>query len=119
MTRRSTIHEERRTVSGIRRPLEASTAFAPLLGQSALSGPRSKAGRKVHMLTLLPTKSTPFVDAQAGLTLAQAIVDTVRDPLVVLDQDLRVLAAGRSFLQTFGLKSSDVQGCLIYEIDGG
>jgi chemotaxis protein methyltransferase CheR len=71
------------------------------------------------MLTLLPTKSTPFVDVQAGLTLAQAIVDTVRDPLVVLDQDLRVLAAGRSFLQTFGLKGGDVQGRLIYEIDGG
>jgi chemotaxis protein methyltransferase CheR len=71
------------------------------------------------MLTLLPSKSTPFVDVQAGLTLAQAIVDTVRDPLVVLDQDLRVIAAGRSFLQTFGLVSGDVQGCLIYEIDGG
>jgi len=71
------------------------------------------------MLTLLPSKSTPFVDVQAGLTLAQAIVDTVRDPLVVLDQDLRVIAASRSFLQTFGLVSHDVQGCLIYEIDGG
>jgi len=71
------------------------------------------------MLTLLPSKSTPFVDIQAGLTLAQAIVDTVRDPLVVLDQDLRVIAASRSFLQTFGLVSHDVQGCLIYEIDGG
>ena len=57
------------------------------------------------MLTLFPSKSTPFVDAQAGLTLAQAIVDTVRDPLVVLDQNLRVIAASRSFLQTFGLVS--------------
>jgi two-component sensor histidine kinase len=71
------------------------------------------------MLTLLPVKSTPFVDVQAGLTLAQAIVDTVRDPLVVLDQNLRVIAASRSFLHTFGLISSDVQECLIYEIDGG
>jgi PAS domain S-box-containing protein len=71
------------------------------------------------MLTLLPSKSTPFVDVQAGLTLAQAIVDTVRDPLVVLDQNLRVIAASRSFLQTFGLVSGNVQGCLIYEIDGG
>ncbi len=71
------------------------------------------------MLTSLPSKSAPFVDVQAGLTLAQAIVDTVRDPLVVLDQNLRVIAASRSFLQTFGLVSGDVQGCLIYEIDGG
>ena len=54
-----------------------------------------------------------------GLTLAQAIVDTVRDPLVVLDQDLRVIAASRSFHQTFELVSGDVQGRLLYEIDGG
>ena len=62
------------------------------------------------MLTLLPSKAHPFVDVQAGLTLAQAIVDTVRDPLVVLDQNLRVIAASRSFLQTFGLVSGDVRG---------
>jgi PAS domain S-box-containing protein len=71
------------------------------------------------MLTSLPSKSTPFVDVQSGLTLAQAIVDTVRDPLVVLDQKLRVIAASRSFLQTFGLLINDVSGRLIYEIDGG
>src|SRR6476646_11082419 len=71
------------------------------------------------MLTLLPSQSTPFVDGQAGLTLAQAIVDTVRDPLVVLDQNLRVIAASRSLLQAFGLVSDNVHGHLIYEIDGG
>jgi len=71
------------------------------------------------MLTSLLTKATPFVDLRDGLTLAQAIVDTVRDPLVVLDQNLRVIAASRSFLQTFGLVSGDVHNHLIYEIDGG
>ncbi len=71
------------------------------------------------MLTSLVSKATPFVDVRNGLTLAQAIVDTVRDPLVVLDQNLRVIAASRSFLQTFGLVSGDVQGHRIYEIDGG
>ena len=30
-------------------------------------------------------------------TLARAIVDTVREPLLVLDRDLRVVAASRSF----------------------
>src|SRR5690348_11609101 len=71
------------------------------------------------MLTSLPLKASPFVDIRDGLTLAQAIVDTVRDPLVVLDQNLRVLAASRSFLQTFRLASDDVHGRLIYEIDDG
>jgi chemotaxis protein methyltransferase CheR len=71
------------------------------------------------MLTSLPPKAAPFVDIRDGLTLAQAIVDTVRDPLVVLDQNLRVLAASRSFFQTFRLVSDDVRGRLLYEIDGG
>ena len=32
------------------------------------------------MLTSLPAKAVPFVNTRDGLTLAQAIVDTVRDP---------------------------------------
>jgi chemotaxis protein methyltransferase CheR len=71
------------------------------------------------MLTSLPSKAIPFVDIRDGLTLAQAIVDTVRDPLVVLDPNLRVIAASRAFFQTFRLATDDVIGCLLYEIDGG
>jgi chemotaxis protein methyltransferase CheR len=70
------------------------------------------------MPTSLPLKAIPFVDIRDGLTLAQAIVDTVRDPLVVLDQSLRVVAASRSFFKTFGLESTNVLGSLLYEIDG-
>jgi chemotaxis protein methyltransferase CheR len=54
-----------------------------------------------------------------GIRLAQAVVDTVRDPLIVLDHALRVIAVGRSFCQTFRLSSEDVRGNLLYEIDGG
>jgi chemotaxis protein methyltransferase CheR len=54
-----------------------------------------------------------------GIALANAIVDTVRDPLVVLDQDLRVIAASRSFYNTFGLGREDVRGRLFYEVDQG
>ena len=39
-------------------------------------------------------------------TLAQGIVDTIRDPLLVLDQDLRVVTANRAFCQTFRMNSS-------------
>jgi PAS domain S-box-containing protein len=71
------------------------------------------------MLTSTLSKETPFVDIQNGITLAHAIVDTVRDPLVVLDQDLRIIAASRSFYNTFRLVRDDVRGRLLYEIDGG
>jgi len=70
------------------------------------------------MLTSLLAKAAPFVNIRDGLALAQAIVDTVRDPLVVFDQNLRVIAASRSFFQTFRLVADDVIGRLLYEIDG-
>jgi hypothetical protein len=41
--------------------------------------------RKVQMLTSTPS-ATPFVDIRERLTLAQAIVDTVRDPRSSNDQ---------------------------------
>jgi nitrogen-specific signal transduction histidine kinase/CheY-like chemotaxis protein len=40
---------------------------------------------------------------------AQATFDTVRSALVVLDQDLRVVSANRSFYKTFGLSPADVE----------
>ena len=51
--------------------------------------------------------------------LARAIVDTVRDPLLVLDQELRIVAASRSFHQIFQIIDQDIPGRLIYEIEGG
>jgi chemotaxis protein methyltransferase CheR len=71
------------------------------------------------MLTSTLSKQIPFVEIQNGIALANAIVDTVRDPLVVLDQDLRVIVASRSFYNTFGLSRDDVRGQLFYEVDGG
>jgi len=43
----------------------------------------------------------PFFEITDAGALARAIVDTVREPLLVLDKDLRVLAANRSFYLTF------------------
>ena len=71
------------------------------------------------MLTSTRSEDTPYVGIEDGITLAHAIVDTVRDPLVVLSHDLHVIAASRSFYQTFRLVRADVRGHLLYEIDGG
>ena len=71
------------------------------------------------MLSSTLSKQAPFIDVEDGITLANPIVDTVRDPLVVLDHDLRVIAASRSFYNTFQLVRDEVRGHLLYEIDGG
>jgi hypothetical protein len=55
-----------------------------------------------------------FPKVQDAWILAHAIVDTIREPLIVLDQDLRVVAASRSFYLTFKVNADDTQGKLLY-----
>jgi two-component sensor histidine kinase len=52
-------------------------------------------------------------------TLAQAIVDTVVEPLIVLDSDLRVVTASRSFYLTFQVDRQNTQGQLLYDLGDG
>jgi two-component sensor histidine kinase len=54
-----------------------------------------------------------------GHALAQAIVDTIREPLLVLDKDLRVVTANRSFYLTFRMQRQDVQGLPVYALGNG
>ena len=44
------------------------------------------------------------------------IVGTIREPLLVLDSDLRVLAANRSFYKFFKVKQKETIGQLIYDL---
>ncbi len=48
--------------------------------------------------------------------LAEGIVDTVRDPLVVLDDSLKVISASRSFYQRFRVSEKATIGKLIYDL---
>ncbi len=50
---------------------------------------------------------------------AQNIVDTVREPLLILDATLRVQSANRAFYQTFHVSSAETEGRLIYELGNG
>jgi hypothetical protein len=51
----------------------------------------------------------PFGDIEDERALTQAIVDTIREPLLVLDKDLRVVLAGRSFYILFKKESQDAR----------
>ncbi len=61
----------------------------------------------------------PFAQVGDARALAQAIVDTVREPLLVLDEELRVVAAGRSFYARFQMQRPDVEGRAIYMLGDG
>lgn len=54
---------------------------------------------------------------QAARELAEAIVDTVIEPLLVLDQDLCVVSASRSYYRTFNTTESQTTGRRLYELN--
>jgi two-component sensor histidine kinase len=60
-----------------------------------------------------------LIDLDDGRLLAQAIVDTIREPLLVLDQDLRVVTANRAFYRAFRMKLQDVHGRPVYGLGDG
>ena len=47
---------------------------------------------------------------------AESIINTIREPLIVLDQDLRVLSVSRSFYEVFKVKPEETVGQLIYDL---
>lgn len=62
-------------------------------------------------------RSTETVeDAQI---LAQAIVNTIPEPFVVLDETFRVLAASHSFYETFKVDPETTRGCLLFALGNG
>ena len=51
-----------------------------------------------------------------GRVLAEAIVETVREPLLILDGGLRVQSANRSFYETFQVARQETENRLVYEL---
>lgn len=47
---------------------------------------------------------------------AENIIDTVREPLIALDQNLRVVTASRSFYEFFRVDPKETMGQLIYDL---
>jgi two-component sensor histidine kinase len=60
-----------------------------------------------------------FTNVADACALAQAIVDTVSEPVLVLDKQLRVIAASRSFYSTFKVSPENTQGSLLYALGDG
>ena len=60
-----------------------------------------------------------FTNVADACALAQSIVDTVREPIVVLDKGLRVIAASRSFYTAFEVSPEETQGKLLYALGDG
>jgi PAS domain S-box-containing protein len=54
--------------------------------------------------------------AEEALRYAESIVETVREPLLVLDADLKIISANRNFYRTFKVTPGETIGSFIYDL---
>ncbi len=97
----------------------------PIIGRRVmlLNGRKLRPGSHTELLVLAMEDVTERRRSEADLkaieTYAQNIVDTVREPLLILDTTLRVRSANRAFYQTFQVSLAETENRLIYELGNG
>ncbi|PZR74923.1 MAG: hypothetical protein DLM52_08635, partial [Chthoniobacterales bacterium] len=97
----------------------------PVIGRRVmlLNGRKLRAGSHAELLVLAMEDVTERRRSEADLkaieTYAQNIVDTVREPLLILDTTLRVRSGNRAFYQAFQVSAEETENQLIYELGNG
>src|SRR5437868_301589 len=97
----------------------------PVIGRRVmlLNARKLRAGSHAELLVLAMEDVTERRRSEADLkaieTYAQNIVDTVREPLLILDATLRVRSGNRAFYQTFQVSLEETENRLIYELGNG
>ena len=70
-------------------------------------------------ITLARPHGQPLVDYDDGRAMARAVVDALREPVLLLDGRLRVVAANRAYCLAFKAERKDVQGRPVRAISDG
>lgn len=52
-------------------------------------------------------------------TYIHTVINTAREPFLVLDAELRVLSANKTFYQFFGVAKKDTEGTFVYKLGDG
>jgi PAS domain S-box-containing protein len=99
---------------GSRKPRDIRDSHGRWYSQRILPsvGPNGKTDGAVLMLIDIDA-------AKRGLDFAEAIVETVREPLVTLNHNLEVMKANKSFYETFHAARETTEGRLIYDLGNG
>lgn len=61
----------------------------------------------------------PLGDSVDGHILTRAIIDTIHEPLIVLDKDLRIIVASRAFYKKFDLTHENTRDKKFYDLGNG
>ena len=70
---------------------------------------------------VIETVGANFFDRlwEESWTYIKTVVDIVREPVLVLDKDLRVMIANDSFYRTFQVEKKATEGKVVYELGNG
>src|SRR3990167_9351333 len=62
-----------------------------------------------------------FIDSlwEKGWTYIKTVVDVVREPILILDKDLRVMAANEAFYSMFQVERKNTENKVVYELGNG
>lgn len=56
---------------------------------------------------------------QVAWTYIRTVVDTLREPFLILDENLRVISANKTFYAVFQVKHEDTEGKRVYDLGNG
>ena len=79
----------------------------PIVGIGASAGGLEKARKELTATKISEDEVSEY---------AESVINIVREPLIVLDQDLRVVTASRSFYEVFKVNPEETVGQLIYDL---
>jgi diguanylate cyclase (GGDEF)-like protein/PAS domain S-box-containing protein len=79
---------------------------------------REKIGSRIILLAMedITARRQLETEVQDAREYAENIVETVREPMVVLNSDLKILTANHSFYDTFKVTPEDTIGNFIYDV---
>ena len=81
---------------------------------------RMKTTKKIEKKKNEPAGSD-FADRlwEHGWTCIKTVVDVVREPILILDKSLHVMAANESFYRTFQVEAKDTEKKIVYKLGNG
>ncbi|MFA6269849.1 MAG: hypothetical protein WC657_01400 [Candidatus Paceibacterota bacterium] len=70
---------------------------------------------------ILRSVNSSFVDHlwEKSWTYIKSVVDVVREPVLILDKDFRVMVANEPFYLTFKVKPKDTENKIVYQLGNG
>lgn len=68
-----------------------------------------------------PSKSSIDADKiwEVAWTYITTVVNTLREPFLILDQDLRIISANKTFYAVFHVTAKETEGKLVYNLGNG